>query len=526
MPGRPWKAVCTFSGVGGFALGLRGLVEPSLFCDIDAYATAVLRERFPKTPVHGDVHTLSADALRTQYKIEPASIDLLLASFPCQSHSLANRNRKQMNDERGGLFFEAIRLLKDIRPKLAFFENVRGILGSKDAWSAAILEAGYTIRYCVIPAYAVGARHERMRWFCLCVRDGPSPEPLLDLDHKKATFNFNAKAPPRTANLDASAIKANKARITALGNAIVPSQARLAFCYLVSGGRIHDFAGDALHLMEPLKADHGIIARRRDLPEDGNFVHIDAQGKEWPMPLMRFTRPRLGLVFDPRVAEDVHASDNKDMAAKCAMKADLWATPVACQYHATNILTARSGHVLPTQVKYELSTEGRSNPLSADFVEWLMGFPKGWTRVSKATKNEQPKVSMTTTAATATATAAAAAATAAAAAALLPSSTASFGGMVLVPMMLQPQGGLAPMMPQQQQAAAAEETKSSRPKAKGTALPSPKSKAQALAQLKDKGWTIGETTRPGTKHIDRVFKSPKGRHTLRSLKTALEQANK
>jgi len=84
--------------------------------EIDKYAIAVAQHNFPKTIQLGCVTKVRAYAL--------PKIDLLIGGFPCQSFSMAG---KQLNfdDPRGKLFFECVRLLKEINPRYFLFENVK-----------------------------------------------------------------------------------------------------------------------------------------------------------------------------------------------------------------------------------------------------------------------------------------------------------------------------------------------------------------------------------------------------------------
>jgi DNA (cytosine-5)-methyltransferase 1 len=70
--------------------------------------------------------------------------------------------------ERSGLFFEIMRLAKEIKPKFIFLENVPAITtrGGLQVVNE-IASLGYDCRWCVISAASVGALHRRERWFCL-----------------------------------------------------------------------------------------------------------------------------------------------------------------------------------------------------------------------------------------------------------------------------------------------------------------------------------------------------------------------
>lgn len=113
-----------FSGIGGFRLGLEragisfGYEGHS---EIDKYANRVYAKHFPESEDLGDVRNLVPGIL--------PRIDLLSFGFPCQDLSVAGR-RQGLDGERSGLFFEAVRLIKALKPRVFVFENVKGLLSS------------------------------------------------------------------------------------------------------------------------------------------------------------------------------------------------------------------------------------------------------------------------------------------------------------------------------------------------------------------------------------------------------------
>ncbi len=118
-----------FSGIGGFSLGLKNAgVEPEWtgFSDIDKYANATYKRRFPNAEQLGSIENVSYKTLRGR------QIDLLTGGFPCQAFSIAGK-RQGFKDTRGTLFFEIQRLLQDyINNKspisCILLENVKGLL--------------------------------------------------------------------------------------------------------------------------------------------------------------------------------------------------------------------------------------------------------------------------------------------------------------------------------------------------------------------------------------------------------------
>ena len=134
---------------------------PSFFSEIEAFPRAVLEHNYPEVPVHGDFTTIGAD----QY----GSIDLLVGGTPCQSFSIAGL-RKGLDDDRGNLALEFLRLAQRKQPKWVVWENVPGVLssnGGRDFGSflGALVELGYGFAYRVCDAQWWGVAQRRRRVF-------------------------------------------------------------------------------------------------------------------------------------------------------------------------------------------------------------------------------------------------------------------------------------------------------------------------------------------------------------------------
>ena len=84
--------------------------------EIDKYAMSITQKNFPDTIQVGDVLKLKSEDF--------TDIDLMLAGSPCQGFSFAGK-QLAFDDPRSQLFFEFVRLLKEIKPKYFLLENVR-----------------------------------------------------------------------------------------------------------------------------------------------------------------------------------------------------------------------------------------------------------------------------------------------------------------------------------------------------------------------------------------------------------------
>jgi DNA (cytosine-5)-methyltransferase 1 len=155
-----------FSGIGGFALaayraGLR--FDKHYFSEIDNYAVQIYRKRFPEAIPLGDIRDVNYSKL-------PKGKYLVAGGFPCQPHSLAGKRGGQ-SDKRD-LWPECARVLCELQPEKALFENVPGLLTSpgkekKGEFFNRVLsdihQSGYHAEWIYISANDAGAPHKRNR---------------------------------------------------------------------------------------------------------------------------------------------------------------------------------------------------------------------------------------------------------------------------------------------------------------------------------------------------------------------------
>ncbi|MDO9334915.1 MAG: DNA cytosine methyltransferase [Caulobacter sp.] len=133
----------------------------SFLSEIEAFPRAVLSHHYPEVPLHGDFTTIQAG--------EYDPIDLLVGGTPCQSFSVAGL-RGGLDDERGNLALEYLRLADRLRPRWLVWENVPGVLssdGGRDFGSilGGLVELGYGFAYRVLDAQFFGVAQRRRRVF-------------------------------------------------------------------------------------------------------------------------------------------------------------------------------------------------------------------------------------------------------------------------------------------------------------------------------------------------------------------------
>src|ERR1041385_8791532 len=133
-----------FSGIGGITKALEGYVTPVAYCERDRYAIGVLLSRMhsgdlPTAPIWNDVLTLHGAML--------PQVDIVYGGFPCQDISCAGRGAG-LGGERSGLFFEIKRLVREIRPRFVFLENVPAIrLRGGSVITGTLAGLGYDCRW-------------------------------------------------------------------------------------------------------------------------------------------------------------------------------------------------------------------------------------------------------------------------------------------------------------------------------------------------------------------------------------------
>lgn len=229
-----------FSGIGGIDVALSGYVRPIAYCEIDPYCQAVLLNRqfdglLPIAPIWDDVSTLRVQG-------NGRNIDIIYGGFPCQDISVAGHGAG-LEGKRSGLFYEIMRLAKEIKPKFIFLEKVPAITTRGGLQVVReIAEMGYDCRWCHVSAGEVGAIHKRERFFLLAHNGS---ERIQGFSKKQVSWKSNIqkvqdergfKDLRERSNLftpklcgSGNGIRFRMERTHALGNAVVPCQAKKAF---------------------------------------------------------------------------------------------------------------------------------------------------------------------------------------------------------------------------------------------------------------------------------------------------------
>lgn len=165
-----YTAIDLFAGAGGTALGLENAgIQHVLLNEFDKHAVATLRQNRPEWNVNGeDIHNVDFTLWRGQ-------VDVVEGGFPCQSFSYAGKGRG-FEDTRGTLFHEFARCVREVQPKIAIGENVRGLLthdGGRTLQTMVkiLQDLGYRVAYKVMRSQYMDVPQKRERLVIIAVRD-------------------------------------------------------------------------------------------------------------------------------------------------------------------------------------------------------------------------------------------------------------------------------------------------------------------------------------------------------------------
>jgi DNA (cytosine-5)-methyltransferase 1 len=198
-----FTVISTFAGGGGSSTGYR-LAGGKILCVNEFVEAAVetYKANYPNTPVLvEDIKKLNGEDFLKAAGIQKGELDILDGSPPCSAFSVAGKREKGWDQEKiysdgkkveniEDLFFEFIRIAKDIQPKVIIGENVAGILMGEaiKKYNEIINEfekIGYTAVGQVLNAADYGTPQGRQRCFFVAIRND-----IVD----KAGLNFMTMA--------------------------------------------------------------------------------------------------------------------------------------------------------------------------------------------------------------------------------------------------------------------------------------------------------------------------------------------
>lgn len=141
----PLYAISLFSGAGGFDLGMEAAGFTTKLCtDIDEFSCKTLlsnKASLKDDPQHSflsnativqkNIKEYTTEEMLKDAGLQKDQVSLVYGGPPCQSFSVFGQ-RKGMNDPRGTLLWDYLRVIRDIKPKCFIFENVAGLLSIDD----------------------------------------------------------------------------------------------------------------------------------------------------------------------------------------------------------------------------------------------------------------------------------------------------------------------------------------------------------------------------------------------------------
>ncbi len=176
-----------FSGIGGLERGLEdvGLGPVMWQVEIDEWCRGVLARHWPDVVRYEDVR-----AVCTPSGVRPETVDVICGGFPCQD--IADTQGAGLDGPRSGLWFEMLRVVRELRPRVVVVENVSALaLRGLDRVLAGLAACGYDAEWSTLRSCDLGQPHRRARAFVLAYAnpDGRIAGPKEGLHVRWARWN-------------------------------------------------------------------------------------------------------------------------------------------------------------------------------------------------------------------------------------------------------------------------------------------------------------------------------------------------
>jgi DNA (cytosine-5)-methyltransferase 1 len=196
------KVISLFSGAGGMDIGFeKAGFDIAVAVEFDPSCCDTLRKNRPKTPViEGDISKLKTSHILEVGRLKVLEAGAVIGGPPCQSFSLAGK-RLGMDEPRGRLVLEFIRIVRETLPLTFVMENVKGMANwnkgealraIEDALKEPIFYKGenyeYKIQHKILNAVNYGVPQQRERIFLIgnrVNRDFIFPEPTHGVREKQ-----------------------------------------------------------------------------------------------------------------------------------------------------------------------------------------------------------------------------------------------------------------------------------------------------------------------------------------------------
>jgi DNA (cytosine-5)-methyltransferase 1 len=174
-----------FSGCGGISLGFsKAGYDIYSGIDFEKDSIATYNRNFRSANgIVADVSEFSTQSIRTNFAYGSKQIDVIVGGPPCQGFSNANRWQTEKKDPRNKLFFEFLRFVQVIEPKIILLENVPGLFIRGKGYTRQrihelISKLGYVVSSEILNAYHYGVPQNRRRAFIVGIREDVSTTPF------------------------------------------------------------------------------------------------------------------------------------------------------------------------------------------------------------------------------------------------------------------------------------------------------------------------------------------------------------
>lgn len=165
------KFLDLFAGIGGFRLGMESAGHECVgFCEIDKFARKSYKA-IHNTEREREYHDITAVS-DEEWRELRGTVDVIYGGFPCQAFSIAGKRKGFLDETRGTLFFEIARAAEQIKPRILFLENVKGLLSHDKGRTFRIIlstldELGYNVEWQLLNSKNFGVPQNRERVFII-----------------------------------------------------------------------------------------------------------------------------------------------------------------------------------------------------------------------------------------------------------------------------------------------------------------------------------------------------------------------
>lgn len=284
-----FSIISTFSGCGGSSTGYKMAGFNVLWAnEFHANSADAYFQNHPKTILNTqDIRSIDCADVLKDVGLSVGELDVLDGSPPCDSFSIAGKGSKLWGKEKqyrgtlkqrtDDLFFEYIRFIKGLQPKMFVAENVSGLVKGKAKGYfkiilAAMKNCGYTVKAKVLDAQWLGVPQHRQRVIFIGVREDLKQDPIFP---KPFPFRYSvADACPWIVG-----VRTSKDRFVDAGQTIAPSvmasdALRSENAQFSSGGFVKDDKEKRKFTIEELK-------RICAFPDD--YILTGSYAKQWEL---------------------------------------------------------------------------------------------------------------------------------------------------------------------------------------------------------------------------------------------------